>query len=233
LRWLEAGEVRQSANIHREVMAVACHRPVIVSLIQTLEEAGLRPAAIDIEPLALLRSGLMQFRRDDDRDKRLLFAHVGYRHTLIVIVENETPLFIKYIELGGQHFDEAVAAHFGMAPGEASTLRRTSGDRRQDQQDPEITRGVAAALRPVLDRLYEELSLCLRYHSVAFRGTPVSGVVLGGGEACPFLLEELQRRCSLKCDLSEPFRRFPMAPNVARQGQWDVAVGLGLRGLSA
>jgi type IV pilus assembly protein PilM len=233
LRYLEAADVRQLDAVVREVIVLGCHRPALDRLLQTVEQAGLQPVSVDAEPLALLRCGAAQFRRDADRGRRMMFAHIGYRRTLAIVAENDDPLMIKVIELGGKHFDEAVAAHLQMDEGSAATLRRHHGDRRAEQQDPEVTRSVAEAIRPVVDRLANELSLCNRYHSVTFRGQPLGHVVLSGGEASPVLQEAIHRHLGITCDLSDPFRHLPTAPNASRRGQWDVAAGLAMRGLSA
>jgi type IV pilus assembly protein PilM len=81
----------------------------------------------------------------------------------------------------------------------------------------------------MIERLGGELSMCVRYHSVTFRGQPLTRMVLGGGEATPQMLESLTRHLDLKGEMSDPFRSFPMAPNLGRRGQWDVAAGLALR----
>lgn len=233
LRFLEAADVRQFDAVVREVIVLACHRPALDRLLATIEQAGLHPLAIDVEPLALLRCGISQLRRDADRGKRAMFAHVGYRRTLAVVAQGDDPLMIKVIELGGKHFDEAVAAHLQMDLPSAATLRRHHGDRRSEQQDPEVARSVSEAIRPVVDRLASELSLCMRYHSVTFRGQPLSAVVLGGGEASPALQESIHEQLELKCDLSDPFRALPTVPNTGIRGQWDIATGLALRELAA
>ena len=103
------------------------------------------------------------------------------------------------------------------------------GDRRADQRDPEITRSIAESVRPVLDRLAKELSLCLRYYSVTFRGQPLSQVVLGGGEASPALVEWVDQRIDLECELGNPLRTYDQAPSSGRDSQWDVVAGLALR----
>jgi type IV pilus assembly protein PilM len=112
-------------------------------------------------------------------------------------------------------------------------LRRNHGDRRVEQQDPEVARSVSEAIRPLVDRLANELSLCNRYHSVTFRGQPLHSVLLSGGEASPGLQEKLHRQLELPCDLSDPFRSLATLPNVSRRGQWDIAAGLALRELAA
>ena len=86
----------------------------------------------------------------------------SYRHsgTIVVIAKGPDALFIKYIDVGGRQMDEAIARHLEMTNAEASGMRRHNGDRRADQQDPEITRSIAEAVRPVVEQLAGELSLC-------------------------------------------------------------------------
>jgi type IV pilus assembly protein PilM len=232
-RFLEAADVRQFDSVLREVIVLACHRPALEQFLALIEQTGMRPVAIDVEPLALLRAGISQFRRDADRGSRTMFAHVGYRRTLAVVAQGDDPLMIKIIELGGKHLDDAVAAHLQMDVKSAASLRRHHGDRRSEQQDPEVARSISEATRPVVDRLASELSLCVRYHSVTFRGQPLNGVVLGGGEASQALQDAIHRQLELKCDLSDPFRALSTLPNASRRGQWDIAAGLALRELAA
>jgi len=84
----------------------------------------------------------------------------------------------------------------------------------------------------VVERLAGELSMCVRYHSVTFRGQPLVRMVLGGGEATQQLLDSLGKHIDLKCELSDPFRTFTAIPNLGRKGQWDVAAGLAMRDLN-
>jgi type IV pilus assembly protein PilM len=232
LRFVEVADVRHLDTVLREVIVMACHRPVLQGMLDMIEQIGLQPVAVDVEPLALLRSSAAQYRRDTDQGVRMLMAHVGYRRTLAVISQDDNPLLIKVIDLGAKHLDEAVAEHLQMDVASAASLRRHHSDRRADQQDPEVTRSVGEAIRPVVDRLAAELSLCMRYHSVTFRGQVLQRVLLGGGESSPLLQEALNRQLDLKCELSNPFRSLPTVPNSARRGQWDIAAGLALRELA-
>ncbi|MEQ8789396.1 MAG: type IV pilus assembly protein PilM [Pirellulaceae bacterium] len=229
IRYIEAADIRHGDQVMREVVLLACHRPLLEEALATIEEAGLRPVAIDVEPAALLRSFVKQLRRDEDKHQRTLLVHVGGSRTVVVICQDEDLLFVKYLPLGGRHMDEAVARHLKMPHGEAASLRKHNGDRRAGQQDPEIARSVAEATRPVVEKLAAELSMCIRYHSVTFRGQPLVRLVLGGGEATPQLLESLSARLNLKCELSDPFRGFEQVTAAGHRGQWEVAAGLALR----
>ncbi|MDX1947427.1 MAG: pilus assembly protein PilM [Pirellulaceae bacterium] len=231
-RYLESADVRQGDATLREVVVFVCQRSVLGQLLAVVEEARLHPVGVDIEPAALIRSYAGQYRRDEDQKTRALMVHIGYSRTAAVIAQGDDLLFVKYIDLGGLHFDQAVARHLKMDLVEAVSLRKHNGDRRAELQDPDVARSVAEATRPVIDRLASELSMCVRYHSVTFRGQPLVRLVLGGGEATQQLLDNLARNIDLKCELSDPFRSFPTVPNLGRKGQWDVAAGLAMRQLS-
>lgn len=197
-----------------------------------VEHARLKPVAVDVEPAALVRSYAAQYRREDDRQARALIVHIGYSRTAALVAQSDELLFVKYIDIGGQQLDMAVGRHLKMDLQEAQTLRKHNGDRRADMQDPEIARSLSEAIRPVVERLTSELAMCIRYHSVTFRGQPIVRMVLSGGEATPTMLEMLGKQLDVKAELSDPFRALPAIPHLGRKGQWDVAAGLALRDLN-
>lgn len=232
IRYVEAADVRQGDAVLKEVIVFACQRAMLHQSLDVCQVARLRPLAVDVEPAALVRTYASQYRREEDQQARALVVQVGYARTAAIIAQGEDLLFVKYIDIGGQHLDAAVGRHLKMELPEAVSLRRHSGDRRADMQDPEVADSVAAATRPVLERLASELAMCVRYHSVTFRGQPIVRLVLGGGEATQALLETLGKQLGLPCELSDPFRAFPTVPNLGRKGQWDVAAGLAMRNLN-
>lgn len=231
VRLLDVAEIKRGEATVREMIAVACRRATLEKRLALIEAAGLRPAAVEIEPLAVAKTYLRQFRRDEDRGKRWMIAHIGRRKTLVVIADQERALLIKYVDGGGADFDQAVAGLLQMAPREAAALRRFHGDRRADQQDPEIARSVQEAIIPVIENLAGEIGLCTRYYSVTFRGHPLAGVVLTGGEATPELAQQLAGRLNLPVLVGDPFRAMETAPRGERSVQWDVAAGLALGGV--
>lgn len=225
VRFWEVADIRQGQNVLREVIVFAVHRPVLTQAIRAITDAGLRPVAVDVEPAALLRSYGAQFRRDDERSRRTLLLHIGYRSTLALIAQNDEPLFVKYIDIGGWHFDESVSRSLSIELHEASALRR----KQDEAQDPEVSRSIEDVTRPIMDRFVRELSMCMRYHSVTFRGRPLDRVVVGGGEGSPHMIDMLQQRLTLPCEASDPFRRLNIPREGGRPGQWDIAAGLAMR----
>ncbi|MFI4874381.1 MAG: hypothetical protein ACIALR_03555, partial [Blastopirellula sp. JB062] len=136
---------------------------------------------------------------------------------------------IKYLDLGGRQFDEAVEKRLDMSLRQAADLRKHNGDRRRTQRDPEIERSLAEATRPIVEKLLAELSMCIRYHSVTFRGKPLVRLLLSGGEANAPLADVLSKRLSLDAELGDPLRAYDELQQIARRSVWDVAVGLALR----
>ncbi len=229
IRYVEAGNVRQGDTARREVILMACRRPVIDGLLALAEKTGLTPVAIDVEPAALLRCYCRQLRRDGDEGRRLMLVNIGASNTAVVIARGTDAMFVKYVDVGGRQLDEAVAKHLKMSLPDAVALRRHNGDRPAEQRDPEVARSIRESIRPVLDAMAQELSLCLRYYSVTFRGQPLSKIVLGGGEATGTLCEWLSARLDVECEQGDPLRTFDTPLPSGRVGQWDVAAGLALR----
>jgi len=229
VRYIEAADVRQGDAVRREVILLACRQQVIQRILALADAAGLTLVAIDIAPAALLRCYCKQFRRDDDQQRRVMFVNIGAATTTVVIARGNDAMFVKYLDIGGGHMDEAVARHLKMPLPDATALRRHNGDRRADQRDPDVTRSIHESIRPVLGHLVQELSLCLRYYSVTFRGQPLSKLVLGGGEASPTLREWLEGRLDLPCELGNPLRSYETTLPAGRIGQWEIAAGLALR----
>jgi len=159
----------------------------------------------------------------------MMLVNLGSTNTTVVIARGNDAMFVKYLDIGGRHMDQAVARHLKMKQADAAALRRHNGDRRADQRDPEITRSIAESLRPILDQLVGELSMCIRYYSVTFRGQPLSRIVLGGGEATETLATWLAARLDLPCEIGNPLRSFTSGAIPGRGTQWDVAAGLALR----
>ncbi len=229
IRYIEADNVRQGDVVRKEVILMACQHGTVDRILEISEAAGLLPTAIDVEPAALLRCYRKQFRRDADANNRMMFINVGASTTTVVIARGSDAMFVKYIDVGGRNLDEAVARNLDMKLSDAASLRRHNGDRRADQRDPEIARSVAESTRPLLERLATELSMCIRYYSVTFRGQPLSKMIIGGGESSQTLAQWLSARLDMKCELGDPLRNFQAGPMPGRLGQWDIATGLALR----
>jgi type IV pilus assembly protein PilM len=256
--YMIAGSVQQGDEVKNELILFATDNETIKNHISTLEEAELRPVAIDTIPCALFRSFERSLRRQEDRDRTAVFVDVGSCFTTVVFGRGGEISFIKQIQIGRQKFTHEVATKLGINVAEAEMLqealrvdpglfslksdlaKKAPAENRHDI-DMSTRQVMVDAVSAVAEDLVREISLCLRYYTVTFRGKRVERAVFAGGGAYEdILLNILRRRLAVEIELAQPLRGFDLSSgriNVNfdhdRQGlfcEWAVAVGLGLKG---
>jgi len=256
--YMLAGDVQQGDEVKNEFILLAADNGTIKSHIEMLEEAELRPVAIDTIPCALFRSFERTLRRQEDKERTLLFVDVGSQFTTVVFGRGGEISFIKQIPIAGEKFNQEISAKLGVNISEAGMLRdkfRTDkvphlpasglaeaacdgGEQRPDETTRQV---IVDAISAVADELVKEISLCLRYYTVTFRGKRVERAIFTGGEAYEsILLNVLRRQLTVELEIAQPLRGFDLSGEGAhvnfdsdRRGllcEWAVAVGLGLKG---
>jgi type IV pilus assembly protein PilM len=255
--YVVAGSVRQGDEIKNELILFASDNETIKSHIEMLELAGLKPVAIDTIPCALFRSFERSLRRQEDRERTAVFVDVGSCFTTVVFGRGGEISFVKQIPIGGIKFIEEVAAKLGISVSEAVMLREKlqvekelsapkpdspgQGPTDNGQKIDQSTRQVMVdAVSAVAEDLAREISLCLRYYTVTFRGKRVGRAVFAGGGAYEdILLNVLQRQLAIEIEVAQPLRGFDLSSKRTKLNfdsdrrsflcEWAVVVGLGLK----
>ena len=258
--YMLAGNVHQGDEIKNELILFAVDDETIKEHVSMLEEARLQPVAIDTVPCALFRGFERWQRREADKEHTIVFVDVGSRSTTVVFGRGGEISFVKQIPIGGHRFSRDVAEKLGINIGAAQRLREkfriergSSGGRSgasgqpdgnaADRLDSSTRQVVVDAISSVAEELAKEISLCLRYFTVTFRGKRVEQAVLSGGEAYEnILLNVLRRQLTVEIEVAQPLRGFDLSSeresiNLAgdRRGllcELAVAVGLGLKDVS-
>jgi len=244
VRFLHAGEVRQGADARQEVIVLAATRSDVDTFICQLHRSGTVIESLDFEPAAIYRSAERFIRRREDEQEVHVLVDVGGTRTQVVIGRGENISFFKPIEIGGQHLHDAVARKLDISADEARALRRrlieagtVSGAPAapdDSRRDP-VRQAVFDATRTIMESLAGEVSLCLRYHSVTFRGHRPTKIRLVGGEASdPQLLAVFNSALSLPTEAGRPLHSVDtsrMRPTDRRgfMSEWTVPFGLSLR----
>jgi len=107
--------------------------------------------------------------------------------------------------------------------------------------DTSTRQSMVNAISAVSEDLAREISLCLRYYTVTFRGKRVQRATFAGGGAYEdILLDVLRRQLTVEIEVAQPLRGFDLSGDSAavnfdgdRRGllcEWAVAVGLSLKG---
>lgn len=233
VRHLLAGEVRQDSNVKQEVILVACPKDVIRRRLRILEQAGLRPISLDIEPCAFLRS-LHRAQRTPDI-VRTAYLYCSETCTTVMFAEGRRILFLKSISIGGRQFDEMVSQTLGIDHLVASQMRSEVFNSRLLDGENEIHRSIIESLRPCFESIIEEFELCQRYHKVTFRGRPLDGLVMSGSESAPWLAEYFCERVGLACRNLTPLDGVSGIASQSsvqhRAGRWATPLGLAMKRL--
>lgn len=256
MKYVVAGNVHQGDEIKNELILFAAANETIKSHIEMLEQAGLRPVSIDTIPCALFRSFERSLRRQEDREHTVVFVDVGNQFTTVVFGRGGEISFVKQIRLGGEKFNEEIAAKLGIDISEAEMLRealqmekslstpkpdlaeQATADNEQ-KLDASTRQTIVDAVSEVAEELTREISLCLRYYTVTFRGKRVRRAFFTGGGAYEYiLLDVLKRQLAVEIEVAQPLKGFDMSSenlnfDSDRRGllcEWAVAVGLSLKG---
>jgi type IV pilus assembly protein PilM len=232
--YLLAGNVRQGDEVKNEYILFAVDNEIVDAHIRLLEEAGLTPTAIDAPPCALFRTFERTMRRQADRERTIIFIDIGHRYTTVVFGRGGEICFVKQVGIGMAQFNDEVASALGLAAPEAESFRLRL--QKDDSLDAATRRLVVDALNVASEQLANEVSLCLRYYTVTFRGKRVERAVVAGGGAYEQVLRDvLRRHLSVEVEVAEPLRGFEMDRDRIDGGTNDfadlaLAVGLSLKG---
>jgi len=235
VNYILAGNVRQGDEVKNEYILFAVENATIRDHIALLEEAGVAPVGIDAPPCALFRTLERTMRRHEEKEKTIIFLDVGYRSTIVVFGRGGEICFVKHVPVGTSHFDGEIASTLEVTVADAELLRLKL--QRDEPLDASTRRHVIDALNATAEQLAGEISLCLRYYTVTFRGKRVErAVIAGGGAYEQVLLDVLRRHLSVEIEVAEPLRGFDLSHIKSdkdcrgRAADLALAVGLSLKG---
>jgi Tfp pilus assembly PilM family ATPase len=210
-----------------------------------LESAGLKPMSIDIIPCALFRNFERSFRRQEDRENAIIFVDVGSFYTTVIFGRGGEISFVKQIKIGAGDFDSEVASKLGISNREAEVLREelnaenhiTAHEKKQ-RIDASTRQVMVNAISKIAEKLASEISRCLRYYTVTFRGKHIERAVFTGvGSHENILLDIMRRQLTVEIEIAEPFRGFDLSNEKINMMdyrgllcEWAIAVGLSLKG---
>ncbi|MHB1613794.1 MAG: type IV pilus assembly protein PilM [Actinomycetes bacterium] len=218
-------------------LLVAAVREMVLSSVQAVRKAGLRPTMVDLTSFAVLRSLAPRDELGMTTGVEAI-VDVGARVTNIVIHEAGVPRFVRILLLGGQDVTEAVATRMGVPITQAETLKQE-----QSREGAELTVGLAPVSRVVEAAsapLIDEVRGSLDYYRASTGAAPITRLVLsGGGALLAGLGERLAAATRIPIAAGNPFQPLSLGRTGLAPEQLDfvqplaaVPVGLALGALS-
>jgi type IV pilus assembly protein PilM len=166
------------------VLLVAAQKEMLAGHLRAVREARLRPAGIDLNPIALLRC-LGPVAGFDEGAEALV--DVGARVTNMVVHDNGVLRFVRILLMGGQDVTSTLerALKLDRDAAERAKLAASAGG----DVDPEAEKLVGQRL----EAFVEEVRGSLDFYRSQQDATPLGRVVVsGGGSLLGPLLERLQ-----------------------------------------
>lgn len=183
---------------HLRALLAAAPREVVRSRAETLEMAGLEVAAVEIEPIALMRAFHVNqsSRNQSSRNtfwlgQPCVYVHLGQKSSGMCVVQDTHLRFVHKISWGSLRLTQALAAALGCTIAEAQAIEESpeavlnpdgvfawgeAADRRETR-----------ALAPELERLSREIQRLLSYYRSLFPERSYEGIldrlILSGGRA--------------------------------------------------
>jgi type IV pilus assembly protein PilM len=222
LKYLRAGEIRQGADSQYEIIMLAAGQDIIDSRLAICSAAGLSVEHIDAEPVALFRSFGRLLRRQADEEVASVVIDIGEESTRVIVARGSQIVFIKNIDIAGHRFTDVVAKQLNLSFDEAAELRemiakehagsaRDGAQASQAGEDSPVSESVSWTIhdaeRGEAEALAREISLCLRYCAVTFRGLRPKSITVTGGQAyAPSVMQLLAEQLSVECVVGQPLR---------------------------
>ena len=234
LQYLDAGQTRYGAEVRDEVIVAASGKREMDAFLLELDGAGLDVSALDLTPCAAYRAARWPCR--DDREIHAVL-HLGETASHLILGKGEHLRFLKRISIGTQDLNQAVSRRLGIDAGDAAQVRLRVAGGTGDRDA--ICRTVWQACRATLETLAAEVSVCLRYYGVSFRGRRPERLVVSGPEAGNRQLCSILSSVALpQVQGASPLCGFEhLGPLVTHNGsdlggEWSVAAGLALKSVA-
>ncbi|MFZ4586124.1 MAG: type IV pilus assembly protein PilM [Acidimicrobiia bacterium] len=174
----------------QRILLAAAHREPVQRLVDVVRAANLNPIAVDLVPLALVRS--LGFEPMADGTSEAIVS-IGAGVTSVIVHENGVPRFVRTLGVGGRILTEVAARDLELSADAAEAIKR----RATDAPDALFERAKGVLDRPLGD-LLDEIRGSLDYYRTQVDAPPIRRVVLTGGTA---LLPEVPQRLATMMNL--------------------------------
>ena len=109
-----------------EVLLAVAQRDMVAAQLSTLESAGLKAVAIDVEPLAIGRS-LLNLSRDGLVNRNVVIVNMGASNTDVAVFKKGILRFPRTIPIAGDNFTRAIADTLGLSIEQAEDEKKLNG----------------------------------------------------------------------------------------------------------
>lgn len=212
-----------------KVLLAAASHDIINDLVAVVKEAGLRPVAIEIEPLALCRTLALP--------AEAMVVDMGGKVSQVSIFRDGKLSVTRTVPIGGQRFTETIMRNLGVDYKEAEHMKLRQPGLLQPlysiDEPTDLHRDLELAVRDLI----REVRRTAEYYQMQNRGAEIDIAVLtGGGMRLDNFAQHFIDQMNMPVVIHEPPVDFAVAAAFDRSyiqdlfPQLAVAIGLAIRG---
>ncbi|MGI6091434.1 MAG: type IV pilus assembly protein PilM [Veillonellaceae bacterium] len=212
------------------VLVVAAPHDAVDPLVATVKGSGLRPLAIDIEPLALFRTL--------KKEENTLIIDIGANITQIILYQNGCPVVTRILPIAGNRFTETIRSALDLEWNEAENLKLRQRNLLQRLDSNSEFTTLHTQLNLIVKELARDVRRTVEYYQMQNRDAIIENFYLTGGGAnidnlapnLAALLDDVPVLEHNPLDFIDVSSSFDLTYIKMLAPRLSVAIGLGLRG---
>ncbi|WP_346795645.1 type IV pilus assembly protein PilM [Halomonas sp. Bachu 37] len=187
----------------QRVMLVACRQQDVTQLTDTLERAGLEPAAVDVETFAMERTFptlRRQLQSGAEADSCVGLVDIGANMNAFHVMREGHIVYSRDTVFGGRQLTDAIRERYQLSMEEAGFAKKRGG-LPEDYHDSVLT--------PFVETVVQQVGRSLQLYYTAGRKHEVNRIILAGGSSViPGLAERIAEDSGMNVTIANPFQRM-------------------------
>ncbi|SHM35253.1 type IV pilus assembly protein PilM [Vreelandella subglaciescola] len=215
----------------QRVLLVACRQQDVVQLTETLERAGLEPAAVGVETFAMERSFAMlqrELQTPGAPESGVALVDIGANMNAFHVIRAGRIVYSRDTVFGGRQLTDAIQERYALTMKEAGFAKKRGG--LPDDYYAEV-------LTPFLETLVQQVGRSLQLYYSAGRHHEIKEIVLAGGSSViPGFAQRLAEDSGMRVTIANPFQRMAVNKRINLEALTSdapamlTACGLAMRG---
>lgn len=213
-----------------EILLVAAKNDLVHSVVETLRDAGCKPALFELEPFAL--QAVLVENGDLDEKSTIAVLQIGFQVSTVTLFQSGRFEGTRDINIAGRTYVEGLIRHRGIPFERALTI--LSGERLSSSDESALEE----TAREMGEKLADAVARSFPSNFGPAAESSVTRVLLcGGGAHLPGVVAALTERLATEVEVADPLRFAVSATDGQETDLRDMApdltmaVGLALRGL--
>ncbi len=189
-------------GLQMQVLLVAAKRELVDHKVSLLLDAGLSPAAIEVDAFALHNA--FSYNHPEAMQGIVALVNIGHETTNVNILENGNPLLTRDIPFGSRRVRQDLQREKGLTAEQAEDV----------VQGREPLDDLSSLVASAADEVAVGIERASAFLMTRQDGGGLGSIFLsGGGARIPGMADALGNRMNLRTDLVNPFEQVPVQPD--------------------